>query len=87
MAQANGAAVSNERINNALHYISPTFSGVNVQLQLVDDENDVTTADDAKSRVEGTFIGVNYAAGKLALRYANKSVKAETAAGAATATT
>ncbi len=79
-AQANGAAVSNERINNALHYISPTFSGVNVQLQLVDDENDATTANAAKTRVEGTFIGVNYAAGKLALRYANKNVKSETAA-------
>ena len=86
-AQANGAGVSNERINNAFHYISPSFSGVNLQLQLVDDVNDASTDTAAKTRVEGAFIGINYAAGPLALRYANKNVKSETAAGAAPAAT
>ena len=82
-AQANGGAVSNERINNALHYISPTFSGANIQLQLVDDENDVTTADAPKTQVKGYFVGANYATGNVAVRYARKEVKSETAAVAA----
>jgi len=84
-AQANGAGVSNERINNALHYISPTFSGANVQLQFVDDKNDVTTADAPETKVRGYFVGVNYAAGKVAVRYARKDVLSETAAVAAAA--
>jgi len=84
-AQANGAGVSNERINNALHYISPTFSGANVQLQFVDDKNDVNTADAPESKVRGYFVGVNYAAGKVAVRYARKDVLSETAAVAAAA--
>jgi len=84
-AQANGSGVSNERINNALHYISPTFSGANVQLQFVDDKNDVNTADAPESKVRGYFVGVNYAAGKVAVRYARKDVLSETAAVAAAA--
>jgi len=84
-AQANGAGVSNERINNALHYISPTFSGANVQLQFVDDKNDVNTADAPETKVRGYFVGVNYAAGKVAVRYARKDVLSETAAVAAAA--
>jgi len=84
-AQANGAGVSNERINNALHYISPTFSGANVQLQFVDDKNDATTADAPETKVRGYFVGVNYAAGKVAVRYARKDVLSETAAVAAAA--
>jgi len=82
-AQANGAGVSNERINNALHYISPTFSGANVQLQFVDDKNDATTADAPETKVRGYFVGVNYAAGNVAVRYARKDVISETAAVAA----
>jgi predicted porin len=85
VAQANGAGVSNERIDNALHYISPNFSGANVQLQLIDDKNDATTADAAKTKAQGMFAGINYAAGPLALRYANKNVKTETAGVAAAA--
>jgi len=84
-AQANGSGVSNERINNALHYISPTFSGANVQLQFVDDKNDVNTADAPETKVRGYFVGVNYAAGKVAVRYARKDVLSETAAVAAAA--
>ena len=84
-AQANGAGVSNERINNALHYISPTFSGANIQLQLVDDVNDATTADAPKTMVKGYFVGANYATGNVAVRYARKEVKSEVAAVAATA--
>ena len=84
-AQANGAGVSNERINNALHYISPTFSGANIQLQLVDDVNDATTADAPKTMVKGYFVGANYATGNVAVRYARKEVKSEQAAVAAAA--
>jgi len=84
-AQANGGGVSNERINNAFHYITPTFSGFNLALQLVDDVNDATTADAAKTRVEGAFVGLNYTSGPLTVRAANKNVKSETAAVAAAA--
>jgi predicted porin len=73
-AQVNGSAISNERQNNVVEYTTPTFSGLNASVQLVEDKTTVSNvAVDAKNK--GMYLGLNYKAGALDLRYANKSMK------------
>jgi predicted porin len=74
VAQVNGATISNERQNNMVEYTTPTFSGLNASVQLVEDKTTVSNvAVDAKNK--GMYLGLNYKAGALDLRYANKSMK------------
>jgi predicted porin len=79
VAQVNGGTISNERQSNMVEYTTPTFSGFNASVQMVKDKVEVSTTS-GSSNIEGTYLGLNYKAGAIDLRYAKKDVKSGAAA-------
>jgi predicted porin len=75
VTQVNGGTISNERQSNMVEYTTPTFSGLSAAVQMVKDKSDVSNVDNS-TKVDGMYLGLNYTAGALDLRYANKNVKA-----------
>jgi predicted porin len=74
VTQVNGSAISNERQSNMVEYTTPTFSGLNAAVQIVEDKKDTSNVDGTTSN-KGMYLGLNYKLNALDLRYANKSMK------------
>lgn len=74
VTQVNGSSISNERQNNMIEYTTPTIAGLTGAVQIVKDKQTVSNVTQDQKN-EGTYLGLNYKAGALDLRYANKNVK------------
>ena len=68
-----------ERVSNTIQYISPAFSGLTAQIQLVDDSTDASNLA-GETKTSGSFVGLNYATGPMRVAIAHKNVKDETQA-------
>jgi predicted porin len=74
VTQVQGSAISNERQSNMVEYVTPSFSGLTAAAQIVQDKRDISNVAGETSN-KGMYLGLNYQAGKLDLRYANKNMK------------